>query len=247
MWALAVCAVAAGIILINWRRSGQSLTHFLGLGLVHAYARLWHGLSIRSSLGLPKSGPALVISNHTCSADPSFIQACCPRPLSFLIAREYYVKVAWARGLFEYLRSVPVARTGRDVAAARISLRRLAEGCILCIFPEGGLSGAGRGRVRPGKGGAALLALRSRAPVFPAFIAGGHQHGNVPRAWLLPSRVRIVLGPPVDLSAYYGRRIDRKLLEEVTAVLMNRIAALEPSPGVSLRYAGVRKLERKLP
>jgi 1-acyl-sn-glycerol-3-phosphate acyltransferase len=228
MWALAVCAAAAGIMLIQWRRSGQSLIHFLGLGLVHAYARLWHGLSIRLRSPLPKSGPALVISNHTCSADPSFIQACCPRPLSFLIASEYYVRIAWARPLFEYLRSVPVARNGRDVVAARQSLRRLEQGCIVCLFPEGGLSGAGRGRVRPGKGGAALLALRSRAPIFPVFIAGGHQHGNVPRAWLRPSRTRIVVGRPVDLSAYYGRRIDRKLLEEVTALLMEHIANLEP-------------------
>ena len=176
----------------------------------------------------PQSGPFLVISNHTCSADPSFIQACCQRPLSFLIAREYYEKVPWARPLFEYIHSVPVTRNGRDVAAVRMCLRRLDQDRILCVFPEGGLSGAGRVRIRPGKGGAALLALRTRAPVIPVFIAGGHQHGNVPRAWLRPSRARIVIGRPIDLSAFYNRRIDRPLLEGVTALIMQQIAALEP-------------------
>jgi 1-acyl-sn-glycerol-3-phosphate acyltransferase len=123
---------------------------------------------------------------------------------------------------------VPVIRRARDIRAVRTALRRLAEGRIVCLFPEGTLSGAGRGRLRPGKCGAALLALRSRVPVYPAFIAGGPQHSNVPRAWLLPSRARVTLGRPVDLSPYFGRRIDRRLLEEVAALLMREIAALDP-------------------
>ena len=51
---------------------------------------------------------------------------------------------------------------------------------------------------------------------------------SVTRAWLRPSRVRVVFGPAVDLSAYVGRPISRKLLEEVTALLMRRVAELDP-------------------
>lgn len=232
MWAFAVCAVAALVVLVRWRRSGRPLGEFLGLGLVYAYARLWHGLVVRGRTTLPLRGPALLISNHTCSADPAFLQACCPRPLSFLIAAEYYEKLPWARGIFEHTGSVPVCRAGRDVAAVRQALRRLSEGRIVCIFPEGGLSGAGLGRMRPGKCGAALIALRARVPVYPAFISGGPQHSNVPRAWLRPSRARVCLGPPIDLSAYDNRRIDRKLIEEVMALLRRRIVELGKSPSV---------------
>jgi hypothetical protein len=78
----------------------------------------------------------------------------------------------------------------------------------------------------------ALLALRSRVPIFPAYIAGGPQVSDVLPAWLWPSRgVRVIFGPAVDLSAYYGLPIDRKLLEEVTALLMRCIAALRPKAG----------------
>lgn len=229
MWAVLVCALAAAIALMRWRRSGQPAAHFFGLGLVRLYTRLWHGLSWNGPAPVPSKGPAILIANHTASCDPAFLQTGCPRPLCFLIAREYYRKAPWARGLFEYLGSVPVARNGRDVNAVRLALLRLSEGRLVGIFPEGTLSAAGRGRMRPGRGGAALLALRSRAPVYPAFISRGPQHSNVPRAWLCPSRTRIDYGPAVDLSAYLDRPIARALVEEVTAYLMEQIAALDPA------------------
>src|SRR5262249_831701 len=94
--------------------------------------------------------------------------------------------------------------------------------------PEGGLSHAGRDGVHPGKAGIALFALRTRVPVIPARITGGPQRSEVLPAWLRPSRVRVTFGSPVDLSAYYGRPINRKLLEEVTALLMDRVRMLGP-------------------
>jgi 1-acyl-sn-glycerol-3-phosphate acyltransferase len=230
MWALAACALMAGVVLRRWRRSGRKLVDFLGLGCVYVYARLWHGCTYHGLPPVPVQGAAILIANHTCSADPAFLQAAFARPLSFLIAHEYYESLPRLRGLFEYIGSVPVVRDGRDVRAVRLALRRLSAGRLVCIFPEGGLSAAGRQRLRHGKGGAALLALRSRAPVIPAYISGGPQHSHVPRAWLLPSRVRVTFGPAVDLSAYDGRPINRRLIEEVTALLMSQIAALQPKP-----------------
>src|SRR5579885_3534844 len=172
MWAVAVGLLATAGLLGAWRRSGLPLFDLTALHAFRAYARLWHGVPRRGTRQLPAKGPALLIANHTCSADPAILQTCCPRPLCFLIAREYY-HLPVARRFFGHFGMVPVARNGRDITALRVGLRRLAEGRVVCLFPEGGLSGAGTGRVRPGRGGAALLALRSGAPVYPAFIAGG--------------------------------------------------------------------------
>jgi len=226
MGILAACAVVAAVILWQWRRSGQVLVHYLGLGLVYLYARLWHRWSANGPARVPARGPAILVSNHTCSADPAFLTAGCARPLSFVIAREYY-NIGLLRPLFDYIGCVPVARNGRDAVGVRVALRRLEEGRVLCIFPEGGLSHAGRRGIRPGKAGVALLALRSRVPVFPALISGGPQTTSLLRAWLGSSRVRVTFGPAVDLSPYYDRPIDRKLLEEVTGMLMHRVAELD--------------------
>jgi 1-acyl-sn-glycerol-3-phosphate acyltransferase len=232
MWLLTVCGVLAAVVLIPWRWSGQPLAFFLGRGLVWVYARLWHRLAISGAAPLPGEGPAILVANHTCSADPAFLTAGCRRPLSFLIAHEYF-SLPVVRWLCRYLHCVPVKRNGQDVAAVRASLRHLHEGRIVCIFPEGNLSNAGRRCVRPGKLGIALLALRSRAPVFPAWIEGGPQTSDVPRAWLRPSRVRVAFGPAVDLTPYYDRPITRKLLHEVATRLMHHVAALAPKPNGS--------------
>jgi 1-acyl-sn-glycerol-3-phosphate acyltransferase len=225
MWAILAGAVVLVVLLIRWRRSGRSLGMLVVLGVPYLYARLWHRLTCNGLASLPRRGPAILIANHTCSADAAFLTAGYPRPLSFLMADEYS-RIPVLRQVFHYLACVPVSRNGRDAVAVRVALRRLADNRVVCIFPEGGLSNAGRTRLRRGKAGAALLALRSRAPVIPALIRGGPQTSQVLRAWVTPSRVRLVFGPPVDLSAYYGRPIDRRLLEEVTRVLMERIEAL---------------------
>jgi 1-acyl-sn-glycerol-3-phosphate acyltransferase len=227
MGALAGIVGMTVLVWLHWRRSGTKLIEFLGLGANYVFARLWHGCRTNGLTACREQGCAILIVNHTCSADPAFVQAGCPRPLSFLMAREYIEATPMLRWLWDYTGAVPVNRNGCDVAAVRAALRRLSEGRIICIFPEGGLSGAGRKLLRPGKCGAALIALRSRAPVIPAFISGGPQHSNVPRAWLVPSRAQVTFGPPVDLSAYLGRPINRKLIEEVMVYLMSRIADLD--------------------
>jgi 1-acyl-sn-glycerol-3-phosphate acyltransferase len=80
-----------------------------------------------------------------------------------------------------------------------------------------------------GKPGVALLALRSKAPVYPARITGGPSSRHWVGAWLWPSQgVRVTFGPAVDLSPYYGRRITRQLLREVTDLFMEKIEALGP-------------------
>src|SRR5262249_49658507 len=95
---------------------------------------------------------------------------------------------------------------------------------------------------RPAKAGAALIALRSRAPVYPVAIRGGPQTIHVLKSWLwpAPTPVRVTYGPPIDLSAYYGRPITRRLLEEVSRHIMQSIYELAPDDG------NVRPMEYKL-
>jgi len=225
MWVILAVVVMAIGILIRWRCSGQKLHDFLGFGLVYLYCRLWHRMTVNMPSLLPREGPGLLVANHTCSADPVFITIACYRPLSFLTAREYY-KIPLLSWLFRYLRCIPVTRNGREIVGLRQAFRQLQEKCIIGIFPEGGLSNAGRSRMRRCKGGAAYLALKSRLPVFPVLITGGPQTSHIGRAYLEPSHVRLIFGASIDLSAYYTRPLDRALIEEVTETLIQHIEAL---------------------
>jgi 1-acyl-sn-glycerol-3-phosphate acyltransferase len=213
------------VILWRWPRGEQKLIDYLGIGLVYLYARLWHRWSSNGPAPIPAKGAAILVANHTCSADPSFLTAGCDRVLSFLLAREYY-HIPLLRRLLDYMGCVPVTRNARDTRSVRLALQRLSEGRVICVFPEGGLNNAGKGRIGQCKAGVALLALRSQAPVYPALIQDGPQTSNLLRSWLGPSRVRVTFGPPVDLNGFRGRPMNRRLLEEATAFIMGEIAAL---------------------
>ncbi len=227
MWAFGLLAAAGLLVFVEWRRSGRGGYDFLVLQWALVYSRLWHRWSCDRPAPLPATGPVLVIANHTCSADPNFLQAGCRRILSYLVAQEHFDVHPLARWLLDYLDCVPVARHGRDWLALRRTLRRLEQGAVVCLFPEGNLSGVSKDRLLPGKPGSAYLALRSRAPIYPAYITGGPRTENLLDSWLWPSRraVRVHFGPAIDLTAYYGRPISRALIEEVTQVLMARISA----------------------
>jgi 1-acyl-sn-glycerol-3-phosphate acyltransferase len=228
VWAWGVLLVCLIVGWVAWRRSGRLLDEFVCLGLIDAYSRFVHRCSFVGAENIPVTGPVLLMANHTCSADPAFLSAACPRVIGFLLAEEYYASVPVLHLLFQRMGCVPVRRDGRDVPTVRRALARLSSGQVLGIFPEGGLSNAGRGSPRRGKAGVAYLALRSGVPVVPAMIQGGPQTDDIATAWLcpFPSRVKVIIGPPVDLSRYLGKRIDRKLIEEAMTVLTRALLHL---------------------
>jgi 1-acyl-sn-glycerol-3-phosphate acyltransferase len=228
---LVIVAALAIPFLVRWRRSGQTLFQFCCLRVSRTYAQLWHRWSCNGMAPIAADGPAILVANHTCSADPMFLQPALPRIPCYITSREHYAGSAFIRSVLDAMDCVPVVRNGRDAGAALRALRRLREGRILIIFPEGNLSGVARNRLRTGKHGAALLALRTRAPVYPAYIAGGPRTEKLLLSWIWPppGRVRVYFGPAVDLSAYHDRPRTRRVLEEVTALLMQRVNALKPN------------------
>jgi 1-acyl-sn-glycerol-3-phosphate acyltransferase len=228
VWAIIVCLIVAIVVLVRWRHSGLDAFAFFTHQTLQVYGRVWKGcVCVGGRLPLPPSGPAIIIANHTCSADAAFLQTFAYRPLAHVMAREYYDDLPWLRWLFEYLGCVVVKRDGMDVGGIPWALRRLKEGRVLCIWPEGGLSGVNRERGRRARSGVALLALHSDVPIYPVHISGGPRRHEVLPAWVLPSRAKIRHGPPIDLSAFRGRRITRPLIEEVTRFLMQQIFDLE--------------------
>ncbi len=232
MWAFVIVLLAGLALYRGWRRSGQRFKEYLSLVIVRLYTGLWHRWRSNRPPRWGLRGPAILLSNHTSSPDPVFLMSGVKGFISFLVAREHWNVSPPTRWILEMMDCVPVSRNGRDATCLRVALKRLEAGYIVGVFPEGNLTGVLRNRVRPGKAGVAYLALRTRVPVIPAYIAGGPRTPKLLKAWLSPSKraVEVVYGPPVDLSAYYGRRLDRPLLEEVTTHLMAHVAALAPKP-----------------
>ncbi len=230
MWSIAVVIVAAGLVLHEWQRSGMSWGDFWLLRSARVYARLWHRCSSNRPPRWPATGPCLIIANHTCSADPAFLLAATSRGISFLVAAEHYDVHPAIRLILDHLECVPARRDGRDWPAIRQALRRLNKGLAVCLFPEGNLSGVPSGRMPRAKQGIAYLALKTRLPVYPAYIAGGPRTEELLNSWVRPTpkAVRVSFGDAIDLSMYYGRPLTRRLIAEVTERLMHVVERMGP-------------------
>lgn len=191
------------------------------------YCTTWHHLEVIRLGSLPMRGPAILIANHTCGADPFLLQSATRRVLGFLIAQEFH---DWpiARPMCLLLGCIPVKRDGRDFHATRESLRALERGRVLVLFPGGRIvptAGHDLGEFKPG---AAFLALRSGAVVYPSYLSGTPPTRSIARAIFSPSRARIVIGPALDLTAFHGPSWDaRENLELTTAAMRGAIEQLQ--------------------
>jgi 1-acyl-sn-glycerol-3-phosphate acyltransferase len=175
--------------------------------------------------------PGIVIANHRSPVDPMLIWAgvsnC--RPIEFLTAGEYF-GTPGLQFILDAQRSIPVARDGKDMSATRLALRRVQQGRLVGVFPEGRINkGIGMLPANPGIG---WLALQSRAPVFPVFVVNAPQGESMVAPFFNFTRVRVIYGDPIDLSAYYGQRRTPELLQEVTDLMMTRLGALGGIPAV---------------
>ena len=112
-------------------------------------------------------GPAILIGNHKSFADPLVI-AVAMRPQVSFMAKKELLKNPFAGWVMRHLHVIPVDRHNTDMNAMRTSLRVLKEKGFLGIFPEG--TRHKEGVMRDLDSGAAMIALRSGAPVIPMLI-----------------------------------------------------------------------------
>ncbi len=194
---------------------------------IQIYCRLWHRVRTEGPAPLPESGPAILISNHTCGIDHMLLQASSRRLLGFMIAREYY-ESPWLHGICSYIGCIPVNRNGRDHAAIRTALKALEQGRVLPIFPEGRIVPASGRRLEAMKPGSAYLAIRARVPVVPAYILGTPPTDEIADSLLTPSRARVIFGEPIDLSDLSPRQAGNKVVQaEVSERFKRALLALQ--------------------
>ncbi|MGQ0637570.1 MAG: lysophospholipid acyltransferase family protein [Planctomycetaceae bacterium] len=195
------------------------------------YCRLCFHWRANCACPFLEARPAILIANHRSPLDPILIWVGVTnrRPLEFLTAREYF-RIRGLKFIFDATKAIPVARDGKDMAATRTALRRLREGRILGMFPEGRINTNPGPELLPADIGVAFLALHSQAPVYPVFIENAPRGTNMVNPFWHFTRVRIRYGDSIDLSSWYGRKLTPELLQEVTDLLMRRLAELGGVP-----------------
>ena len=198
--------------------------------IVVAIARVLYRLLLRWTVTgrehVPPDGACILIANHVHLADPLLLMLAFPRHITFMAKEELFRHPIVGQVLRD-AGSFPVSRTGtlqqkRDVM--RLAEDLLSRGHVLALFPEGQRSPAGV--LLEGKPGAAILALRTGAPLVPVAIKGTDQ---ITGAWWWTKRpkVTVTIGAPFHLSST-GGRVARSEAARLTDELMRRVALLLP-------------------
>jgi 1-acyl-sn-glycerol-3-phosphate acyltransferase len=179
-------------------------------------------LEFQGLANTPPDGPLIVAVNHTSFLDPLVSIVFIPRTVFPLGKIELFEKrfVGW---IFPAYGVIPIRRGQIDRQAIRRSLRRLRDGGVLLVAPEGTRSDDGR--LQPGRNGTAVLAARTGAAILPVAIWGVKDfQTNIRR--LRRTDAKVAVGPAFRIRT--NGRIPRGELDDVTREIMYRIAALLP-------------------
>jgi 1-acyl-sn-glycerol-3-phosphate acyltransferase len=178
--------------------------------------RLLTRLEVVGTEHIPAEGPLVVVANHTHFIDPPVLGATVRRKIILMAKLELFHTpvVGW---IVSHYDAFPVRRGEADRQALRWAQRVLELGQAVAMFPEGTRSKDGQ--LKDAFPGAALIALRSGAPVLPVGIDGTDQAFPSLRK-LRRARVRVVYGPVFTLDS--DDRVN------ATEQMMRRIAELLP-------------------
>jgi 1-acyl-sn-glycerol-3-phosphate acyltransferase len=216
-----------------------------------AMKRDWHGRE-----HIPRQGGVIIAPNHLSYADWAavalFSHEAGRYPFFLIKSSAFDVKL-----LGPFLRACGQLPVHRDRGDAKLVVKELkdaedalrAGGCLI-VYPEGTASRDPDLWPMVGKTGAARLALTTGAPVIPVAHWGAQvilPYGSKKPDLFPRHLVRMLAGPPVDLSAYRGRPLGREVLRGATAAIMADITGLlaqlrgKPPPAVPFDPAAARR------
>lgn len=213
------------------KRSAQIRWRLIAAIVIPVFAAMTR---IRINRGsLPAKGPFIISPNHYSEIDPivmGIVVWKLGRTPRFM-AKASLFRVPGLGAIMRFTGQIPVERnsavkTSEPLEAARILT---SQGSGLIVYPEGTLTKDENLWPMRGKLGAMRMALQSDIPLFPAAHWGTHKlMGRYSKKiTVIPrSRIHVIVGEQMDLSAYRGKPLTTELLEEATEDLMRRIAAL---------------------
>ena len=196
------------------------------LFIVRLLLRLIAHVEIVGLENFPQAPSYVLASNHIGRLDVVLAYYLLNRPDIIVIVAEKYQKYALTRWLTRLIDGIFIDRYHADVGALRQTLRRLQQGGILAVCPEGTRSKSGN--LIEAKAGGIYLAWKASVPILPVALTGSED--AVVKARLKRFRrlnVKVLVGKPFTLPPIAGK--DRQeAMRQYTDEVMCRIAALLP-------------------
>ena len=173
---------------------------FLVWLLTHSMYRVDH----RNLEAIPDEGPVVLVCNHVSFVDALLIGGAVRRPVRFVMYYKIY-QLPVLNFIFRTAGTVPIASRHEDLLVYDAAFKKIAEylrnGEVVCIFPEGKLTGDGE--LNEFKSGIERILEENPVPVIPmalqglwgSFFSRDPAKGFFRRFW---SHIRLVAGAPVS-------------------------------------------------
>jgi 1-acyl-sn-glycerol-3-phosphate acyltransferase len=203
----------------------EYLLRFIAFIITHVIYRF----KVKDEHHIPAEGAAILVCNHVSFVDAIVLMAASPRPIRFIMDHRIFAVpvLGW---LFRLAKAIPIAPQSEDpkayAAAFDAADQVLAEGDLLCIFPEGGITRDGQ--LQPFKGGVMKILARRQVPVVPVALHNlwGSYFSRVEGGTAMVKPLRRGLFSRVGLSASAAVPADQVTPE----LLQARVAALLAQP-----------------
>jgi 1-acyl-sn-glycerol-3-phosphate acyltransferase len=191
------------------------------------------GLDWRGQENIPAEGPVILAANHLSYMDifavALFADSAGRYPV--FLAKSSLFTIPVLGPVLGWLGQLPVYRGQADAALVLKQAAHLAARNNACVifYPESTVTRDPKQWPMVAKTGVARLALEAGIPVVPIAHWGAQQilpYGRfVPK--LLPRKtVKLVAGPPVDLSEFAGQPLTNAVLRAATDKIMTDVAGL---------------------
>lgn len=178
---------------------------------------------------VPRTGGVLLVANHQSYLDPVLVGVRLQRPVSYMAKSELFRNRFFAV-LIRALHAFPVRQGKGDKGAIEETIRRLHQGYVLNIYPEG--SRTEDGTLLPIQRGVALVVRKADVPVVPLVIDGSYD--AYPRGHKLfrPYPIRMLFGRPLKTEGLKGDQIVQlidRTFREMMDELHARARAVDPT------------------
>lgn len=216
---LTVAVLNALVAIYIYALVPEFLMRFLSWMLVSTLYRI----KVEGIERVPDEGPALLVCNHVSYMDALIVGGVVRRPVRFVMYYKIF-NIPVLRFIFRTAKAIPIAGRSEDPALLDRAFdeidRALADGELVCVFPEGGLTRDGE--IAPFRSGVERILARRPVPVVPLALRGlwgsvfSRRDSALGRARLprrFWSRIAVAVGTPLPAAQADAATLEHQVRE----------------------------------
>ncbi len=216
---LTVAVLNALVAIYIYTLVPEFLMRFLSWILVSTLYRI----KVEGLEKIPDEGPALLVCNHVSFMDALIVGGVVRRPVRFVMYYKIF-NIPLLRFIFRTAKAIPIAGRKEDPALLERAFdevdRALADGELVCVFPEGGLTRDGE--IAPFRAGVEHILARRAVPVIPLALRGlwgsvFSRHDSALGRSRLPrrfwSRIALAVGTPLPAAQADAATLEQRVRE----------------------------------